>query len=264
MTADGEGSRVYAAARAYEVAFSYRDIAAEVDALLAWSTKASGRPADSVLELAAGPADHALEFARRGLRATALDRSPAMCARARERATELGRALSVIEADMRGFQLPATVNLAIIMVNSTTHLLTLDDFVAHLGAVRAALRPGGCYILEMGHPADFLTRRATVSTNWSATRDEEQVRTQWGTPADPFDPISQVTQARVVLDYQRTGQPPVRIEDTVAQRCWTATEVEAAVRLAGGLQIAASYGSFASTRLDADDAWRMISVLLAT
>lgn len=252
---------MFAAARAYELAFSYRDIAAEVDALLSWSECWSDRPAGSVLELAAGPADHALEFARRGLRASALDLSPAMCARARERAGATGPPVTVVEADMRSFRLPATFDLAIIMVDSTAHLLTLDDFVAHLAAVRAHLNPSGCYILEMGHPADFLTASPTVRTDWSAAQGEEQVRIRWGTPADPFDPISQVSQTWVSLDYRVAGRDPVLIEDTVAQRCWTATEVQAAVRLAGDLEIVAHYGSFAGARLDADDAWRMITVL---
>ncbi|MBV9096512.1 MAG: hypothetical protein JO079_00515, partial [Frankiaceae bacterium] len=69
---------VYDAARAYALAFSYRDIPAEVDALLGWAHSIGVRNVASVLELAAGPADHAREFASRGVAATALDNSVAM------------------------------------------------------------------------------------------------------------------------------------------------------------------------------------------
>jgi hypothetical protein len=52
---------VFDAVDAYEIAFGYRDIPAEVDLLTVWSRRhGPGRP-DRVLELAAGPADHALE-----------------------------------------------------------------------------------------------------------------------------------------------------------------------------------------------------------
>ena len=53
----------------------------EVDALLRWSGK-HHEPPSTVLELAAGPAEHARDLARRGLQATALDLNPAMCAQA--------------------------------------------------------------------------------------------------------------------------------------------------------------------------------------
>src|SRR6266478_5249084 len=49
----------------YEVACAYRDVPAEVDALLRWSGK-HHEPPRSVLELAAGPAGHARNLARRG------------------------------------------------------------------------------------------------------------------------------------------------------------------------------------------------------
>ena len=96
---------IYAVPAAYELAFGYRDFTAEVSALAGWAAAVSGRPPASVLELAAGPAWHAIEFAARGADATALDLSARMCDRARERAAERGVALAVAEADMRDFSL---------------------------------------------------------------------------------------------------------------------------------------------------------------
>src|SRR5579864_7009201 len=80
----------------YEAACAYRDVPAEVNALLRWSAKHHGPDSGltrSVLELAAGPAEHARTLARRGLAATALDLNPAMCARARELAEAAGAPL---------------------------------------------------------------------------------------------------------------------------------------------------------------------------
>src|SRR5580700_850061 len=142
----------------YEAACAYRDVPAEVDALLRWSGRhrapGSGLPR-SVLELAAGPAEHARNLARRGLEATALDLSPAMCARARDLAEAAGLKLTVVQADMRDFSLPGPFDLAITMLNSLCHLFSLDDMVRHLTAVGRHLDPGGLYITELAHPADF-------------------------------------------------------------------------------------------------------------
>ena len=82
---------MYDAALGYEIAFSYRDVAAEVDALLRWC---DARPT-AVLEVAAGPAEHAIECVRRGMRATALDLSAAMCERAVANAAAAGVSLVV-------------------------------------------------------------------------------------------------------------------------------------------------------------------------
>src|SRR5258705_163289 len=73
---------VFDAVDAYEVAFSYRDVGAEVDQLSAWCSRHSSGAPRAVLELAAGPAAHAVEFARRGTAATASGLTSAMGARA--------------------------------------------------------------------------------------------------------------------------------------------------------------------------------------
>ena len=70
--------RVYERAEIYDIAFDFRDYEAQGNFLLQCHEELRGRPAKSWLELAAGPARHTLEMARRGLSCTALDLSPAM------------------------------------------------------------------------------------------------------------------------------------------------------------------------------------------
>jgi SAM-dependent methyltransferase len=126
---------IYDEPELYEAACAYRDVPGEVDALLRWSGKhrdPDTGPPRSVLELAAGPSEHARELARRGLDATALDLSAAMCARARELAAAEAIGLTTVQADMRDFSLGRTFDLVIIMLNSLCHLLTLDDLLRHL------------------------------------------------------------------------------------------------------------------------------------
>jgi len=252
---------IYAAAAAYELAFGYRDFAAEVSALTEWATAVSGRPPGSVLELAAGPAWHAIEFASRGTDATALDLSASMCARARERAAQRGVPLAVTRADMRDFSLGRRFDLAITMLDSTTHLLGIDDMIAHLRAVARHLSDGGSYIIEMSHPAEYLTPDRRTVAEWSAADGNRRVSVRWGSSADSIDPITLITQVSVAIDYMPGDAQPVTIEEIQPSRFWPATELAAAVRIAGGFTLAGRYGSFDGTPADSPAAWRMITVL---
>jgi SAM-dependent methyltransferase len=249
----------------YEAACAYRDVPAEVNALLRWSEKhrvATAGPLRAVLELAAGPAEHARELARRGLDATALDLSPAMCARARDLAAAAGVSLTVVQADMRDFSLPGRFDLAVTMLNSLCHLLTLDDMVQHLASVARHLVPGGVYIAELAHPADYLSAERRTSSEWSSDVPDGTVSVRWGGGKDEIDPITQVTREHVSVTYRKRGGAVRTVTDVVPNRFWSATEMAAALRLAGGLVLAASYGDFdTDSPVDAPDAWRMILVL---
>jgi SAM-dependent methyltransferase len=258
-------SGIYDEPGLYQLACAYRDIPAEVSALLNWCGKHShgepGRPR-SVLELAAGPAEHALELARRGLRATALDRSPAMSAWAAGQARQAGLELEVVEADMRGFRLPGRFDLAITMLNSLCHLFTLDDMVAHLRAVAAHLDPGALYIAELAHPADYLTPAPRTSSEWKVEADGVRADVRWGGPADRIDPVSQITREHMTITVHAADGTVRTVSDVVPNRFWTHAELAAAIRLAGGFAVEASYGDFDdTTTLDDPAAWRMILIL---
>jgi SAM-dependent methyltransferase len=251
----------------YEAACAYRDVPAEVDALLRWSgkhrTADSGLPR-SVLELAAGPAEHARNLARRGLEATALDLNPAMCARARERAEAAGIRLSVVQADMRDFSLPGGFDLAVTMLNSLCHLMSLDDMLRHLASVGRHLDRDGLYIMELAHPADVLAAERRTSSEWSTEVGDGTVSVRWGTQ-DQIDPVTQITREHVSVTYHKRGGSVRTVTDVVPNRFWTATELTAAVRLVGGFTEVARYGDFDSDLpVDAADAWRMILVLRRT
>jgi hypothetical protein len=263
-------SGIYDEPGLYQLACAYRDIPAETGALLNWCGKhwrpASGRPASgrprSVLELAAGPAEHALELARRGLRATALDWSPAMCAWAADQARQAGLELEVVEADMRSFSLPGRFDLAITMLNSLCHLFTLDDMVMHLSAVAAHLDPGALYITELAHPADYLTPAPRTSSEWKVDVGGVHADVRWGGRTDRIDPVSQITREHMTITTHAADGTVRTVSDVVPNRFWTATELTAAIRLAGGFAVEASYGDFDdTTTLDDPAAWRMILIL---
>jgi SAM-dependent methyltransferase len=255
---------IYDEPELYEAACAYRDVLGEVDALLRWCGKhrhSEEGPLHSVLELAAGPAEHSRELARRGLDTTALDLSAAMCARARELAAADATRLTVVQADMRDFSLGRRFDLAVTMLNSLCHLLTLDDLLKHLASVARHLAPGSLYVAELAHPADVFSERRT-SSEWTSEVDGGTVRVRWGGGTDEIDPITQITREHVSITYHKRGGSVRTVTDVVPNRFWTATELAAAIRLAGGFAVVASYGDFdTDTPVDAPGAWRMILVL---
>jgi SAM-dependent methyltransferase len=271
-------SGIYDEPALYELACAYRDIPAEVVALRAWCATHYAGPGEmpgTVLELAAGPAEHAREFARRGLRATALDRSPAMCGYAAARAEAVGVDLEVVQADMRDFRLTGPdgagedggrrrFDLIVTMLNSLCHLFTLDDLVMHLRSAAEHLVPGGLYIVELAHPADVFAPVPRTSSEWEVESGGVRAQVRWGGKGDRINPLTQVTDEHMTITATAADGTVRTVSDVVPNRFWTLTEFTAALELAGALELVASYGDFdQKTALDAPTAWRMILILQA-
>jgi hypothetical protein len=182
-----------------------------------------------------------------------------MCARAAERATERGLALTVTTGDMVDFDLGRRFDLIFCLIDSLAYVLDLESLVTHLTSVRRHLAPGGAYIVETLHPADGFGVGKHTETDWTVERDGLHVRVRWGRGDEPIDPLTQVTDAVVTIDV-RAPWGEQRIEETMAQRFWTRDELRAAALLAG-LTVTAQYGDFDGGALDAERAWRMISVM---
>jgi SAM-dependent methyltransferase len=275
---------IYDEPELYELACAYRDIPAEVTALRAWCAThfadGPGTGVRSVLELAAGPAEHARELARRGLRASALDQSPAMCAYAIAQAKAAGVDVRVVEGDMRDFTMtgpddtPVRFDAAITMLNSVCHLFTLDDLVRHLIAVRASLVAGGVYIVELAHPADFFAPVPRTSSEWTVDAPGVHAEVRWGGRTDRIDPLTQVTNEHMTITATAADGTIRTVSDVVPNRFWTLTEFTGAIELAnarsalrpddqsGRFELVATYGDFdETTPLDAPSAWRMILIL---
>ena len=99
-------------------------------------------PGEAVLDLGCGTGELAAAIQARGAQVWALDSDPAMVAAARER---LG-AERVLLADGRGFSLPEPVDA----VFSNAALHWMDSPAEVIARVRAALRPGGRFVAELG------------------------------------------------------------------------------------------------------------------
>lgn len=256
----GRHARTYAQPRWYDVAFGYRDVGAECDFLLAEAARHLGRAPASAAELGAGPANHAVELARRGLDVQALDIEPAMVAYGLEKAARAGVAIDYREGDLARFALARPVDLALLLLNTAGCLLTQDEFVACLRAAAGALVPGGVLVVELPHPRDVFLREP--GEGWEVERDGLRVRVAWGAEGDRFDPVTQVAEVTTTLTAWEGGKRRV-VRDRALQRHYTAPEVAALARISGALVPAAWHGALEEgvEPGDEDRAWRLVAVL---
>ena len=257
--------QIYRRALCYDVAFSFRDVPAECAALLALAERHLGRAPASVLELAAGPARHAREFARRGLAATALDSAPEMLEYAAGLAAQHGLALHTACADMTAFTLPQRFDLAVLPLDSASYLLDNPVALRHLACVARHLNPGGLYVLEMSHPRDAFGVGASHQPHWTTELDGLRVTMRWGEPGDAFDPVTQIDEVTVSMDWSDAQGSSGRLVERSRQRRFTANEVDALVRASGAFEIVEWLGALAPPhRFDNVKAARqMIPVLRA-
>jgi ubiquinone/menaquinone biosynthesis C-methylase UbiE len=106
-----------------------------------------------VLELACGTGRITIPIARAGVPITGVDSSREMLARARAKLDPADvLRVTLVEGDMRAFQLEERFGLAIIPARSFLHLLTSDDQVMALHNIGRHLLPGGRLALNFFVP----------------------------------------------------------------------------------------------------------------
>ena len=217
------------------------------------------------MELAAGPASHAREMGRRGLRSVAVDNSPGMVAYGRKRAAEDGVDLDYFEADMAAFTIREPVDVAAILMDSLTGLLDNEAVLAHFNCVADALTPGGVYVLEMQHPRDAFGAGTSAGTDWETERDGTTVHMTWGRPDDPFDPVTQIARDTVTVAW-RQGDEQGEITEVLPNRRSVVYEFRALVTASGRFEMVQELGSLdlGVPFSNAKDSWRHVPVLRRT
>ena len=262
--ADGS-SEVYNLAEQYDIAFSFKDLEAETNAVLAMAAAAGVPEPAGFLELAAGPSRNAMAFARRGLQTFAVDNSPGMVRYARATAESEGIELTVVQADIAAFQIDAHVDIAAIFMDSLGVLIDHESILSHLDCVADALVMGGVYVLEHGHPRDMFNAGQSTDDDWVTDRDGMSVHVQWGKPDDVFDPLTQITETTVTIGWERDDERHEVVEVHL-DRSIPRQEFRALVRASGRFEIAAEYGALDPSIPFSNDrsAWRYVPVLRRT
>jgi SAM-dependent methyltransferase len=190
----------------YDIAFDFRDLAQECDALDAICEKYRGGKPKSFVDLACGSGFHCVTYAGRGLNSYGIDVNPVTLDYARGKAERAGAPVHFLQEDMREFTLPEPVDLAFCAMASFHYLLTNDDILRHLRSVARNLTPGGLYVIEASHPRDTFRIGKSLQNEWEAQRGETVVHSHWGYEDDPYDPITQIARCHINLEVKQNGR----------------------------------------------------------
>lgn len=251
---------IYDASRLYEKAFAFRDFNREVRFLLDAFMSRRQRPATSFLELAAGPARHAIGLGALGLDVAGLDLSASMRALALARAAERGVDLSYVVGDMVSFKMDRRFDLVANMLSSATYILKDEDFVAHLHCVADALEVDGMYVIELPHPS-ALEGRSTVKDHWTVKDAEGELDVSWCSE----DWQGTTSRCIATMSFRPVEGEPVVIREEARERIFRLEDVRAFAEATGRFEIEDVLGAVQEgVTLDAEKAWRMVTILRKT
>jgi SAM-dependent methyltransferase len=259
---DGDHHDLYAQAEAYDIAFDFRDLDVECDALDDICLKYRGGKPASFVDVACGPGYHCIHYATRGLRTYGVDINPAMIEYATQKAIDSGAEVDFIEADMRDFSLPQPVDLAFCGIASIHYLLTAEAIIGHLRTVARNLTPGGLYLFEANHPRDTFGVGKSTHNDWEARRGDTIVRSRWGLDDISFDPITQIAHSKVKIEIERDGQID-KLEFTNIDRTLTHQELKLILTQSGVFEAVDWLGALDPDKPfdNSKQSWRMIPVL---
>jgi autotransporter-associated beta strand protein len=122
------------------------------DAHVPFYTDLARQQAGPVLELACGTGQLTIPIALAGLPTVGFDRSSAMLHSAKARASAAGASVEFVEGDMRDFALGRHFSLIFAARNSLLHLLSTDDLLSALAAIKHHLAPGGILAFDIFNP----------------------------------------------------------------------------------------------------------------
>jgi len=130
-----------------------------------WYRRRAVESGGPVLELGAGTGRITIPMAQDGIAVHALDSHPGMLDALRTKvaaqpADVRGR-ITIVDADMRSFDVPERFALVIAPFRAFLHNLTEEDQMACLARVRHHLRPDGMFAFNVFHPSlEFMSRNA--------------------------------------------------------------------------------------------------------
>lgn len=254
---------IYENPRLYDLAFSFRDIAAECDGLLALAAEHGVKRPKRVLELACGPAHHLRELAHRGLESIGVDASRIMLDYAKGLARAEGVLLELRRADMRRFRLATTVDLAMCLFDSFAHCTSDADGIAALRCAGKALRRGGLFVLELAHPADYFDPdHGRTLGRWKQRHPGVIVDARYDT--DERDAVEETYRATLAIEATYAdGRRRRRIVSRQLHRMWLRGSLSNIAARSGAFDIVGWYGDLDSRVAFsmAMDSWRMVAVL---
>lgn len=248
----------------YDVAFGFRDIAAECEGLLTLAARYGVRHPRTVLELACGPAHHLRELARLGMACLGLDINREMLGYARALCRRDGVKVALKRADMRTFTTSRRFDIALCLFDSFAQCVTDRDAIETLRCTGAALRRGGLAFVEFTHPTDYFGRgRTRTSERWTQRDGDLAVNARFSLTR--FDPVAETVVASLVITPKPRNGRRSTTEPLVMrwpQRMWLRGGISHVVLASTCFDILGWYGDLNPiVPLESARAWRMIAVL---
>jgi len=260
---NSELRKTYSIPEIYDIAFDFRDVPLQVDALLDMAERHGGRKVKAALEMACGPAYHAREMSRRGMLSDGLDLDPNMIEYTRRLVEREGLPCRIIEGDMRSYNSEQKYDLVYNLLASFAQLLTNRDIVDNLNCAADLLNDGGIYVISTAHPREFYGDDGESEPNrWEMTRGDITVETDWGGDNQQFDPLTEIDDITVSFTVT-TPDKTTRYDFPDRYRRCSIKTFEALVELSGRFEIMDMYGDIdKQLKLTNEKAcWRFIPVL---
>jgi SAM-dependent methyltransferase len=203
-------------------------------------------PGAAILDLCCGPGRHSLELARRGFAVTAVDRTAAYLARARQSAEREGLAIEFVADDMRRFTRAGAFDAIINMYTSFGYFEDPADDRRVLENACLSLKAGGRLLIEM-MGKEVIARIFREHDWW-----EEEDGTLFLEERELMEGWQRIRNRWILV---RDGR---REDFTFEHRLYSAAELQA-VATASGFSEVAIHGSLAGEDYD-HKAGRMVAV----
>jgi SAM-dependent methyltransferase len=195
------------------------EVAAKAAALLALP------PGATVADLGCGPGRVCVPLARSGFEVLGVDAQAGYLERARAWAAREGVALSLRRANIAELELPPRFDAVLCLFTSFGYFADPREDARVLVRARAALRPGGKFLLETAH-RDGVVRLMHV-------REMEAPDGRRWREEPRFDPVSGVLEAKWTVTTAGAART-----FTSRMRPYSATELDAMLRAAGFRSVA--------------------------
>jgi SAM-dependent methyltransferase len=206
----------------------------------------AARCGSPILELACGTGRVLLPLARQGYQVTGVDVSTAMLEIARSKLASEGleKRANLVRQDIRHLALDQRFNLAIIAINSFSHLLTTADQLAALAGIRQHLNPGGLLLLDLFNPdmsqlLDFRGQLVVDKTMHDPSNGHNLIKLR----SETIDVGQQIIHVTYMVDDMDAEGHVQRTVFPFDMRYFFRGEVELLLNYAG-FEIQALYGSY--------------------
>ena len=202
-----------------------------------------------VLEMAVGSGRIALKAVRQGAQVVGVDLAQPMLDMAEKQRQKLPAGkrdgLTLIQGDMRSFDLGQTFDLVTCPFNAFQHMYTREDAERCLAVARRHLKPDGTFIMDILTPdLEYLLR--SPYKKYQGVRFLHPTHRSFYTYSEQsaYDPVSQINQ--MWFHYDRCnagGQGPESYVIQLSHRYYFPQEIKAMLHY-NGFEIVQIYGDF--------------------